>query len=371
MCIGMLPVILPAIRAEYGISLSVGVGLITLVNLIANWLQIAVGHTRSKKTKPFFIPLSLVLVSAMLFLGFIEAGDKAVFLLFALAGIAAVGVAIFHPEGLRAIHALDKISSPISTAVFLTGGFLGFSAGAFIPAALVYAFGLKGALWLLAFPVFGLMLIFFSRIRLAAYGDDTDAGKDQIANRISFWTVFSMAVPVASSTTVIISLLPTRLNELGFALHLGATPVMLFGFGSVAGSLFWAYIANRKGELFCCMLSSLLAIPFFLVYLFLISHITAILLLLPAGFCAAAAYTLTVSMARQSRGTNLGRKMGIIGGGAWGTASLVLMVLGPIAEKFGVKIVLDFAWIGYLISGTIGLYTLLRSGKNSNTKTSS
>ena len=55
--------------------------------------------------------------------------------------------------------------------------------------------------------------------------------------------------------------------------------------------------------------------------------------------------------------------MGFIVGGVWGIASLVLLALGPLAERFGLAIILIFTPIGYCFSAIIGIWII---GKNQN-----
>jgi hypothetical protein len=67
-------------------------------------------------------------------------------------------------------------------------------------------------------------------------------------------------------------------------------------------------------------------------------------------------------MARNSKGGNLGGRMGLIVGGVWGVASLVLMALGPVAEKYGVAIILNLSWSGYFLTALIGFIVFRTRG---------
>lgn len=170
-----------------------------------------------------------------------------------------------------------------------------------------------------------------------------------------------MMLPAGIASTVTMNLLPTRLNELGYALTYGGVANMMVGIGAVAGSLTLAWLASRGRELFYVILSAFVAIPFFLLYLIFMKYPTAIGFLLPFGFFAMALFPLIVSLARNARGVNLGFRMGIIVGGTWGMAHLVLMALSPIAEKFGIQTILNFIWLGYLVSAIISIILYRKS----------
>lgn len=74
-----------------------------------------------------------------------------------------------------------------------------------------------------------------------------------------------------------------------------------------------------------------------------------------------------VTLARGASGSNLGQRMGFMVGGAWGMGSVVLMLLGPVAERFGVEIVLRFSCGGYIISALIGIWLIFKVRRNGQT----
>ena len=73
-----------------------------------------------------------------------------------------------------------------------------------------------------------------------------------------------------------------------------------------------------------------------------------------AGFGSIAAYPLIATVARYTSGPNLGMRMSLIVGGAWGIASLIQMLIGYFAEEIGLHNILLFSSAGYLISAIIG-----------------
>jgi len=358
---GMLAAILPVIRSRFGLSLTMAVGLITLLNIVCNLTQIFTGPLRAQKTTPVLVNIGLVLGSVICFLSMVPASDLSFMWLCLMVMVVGVGVAFVHPEGLRAVHELDKIPSAVSTAFFMNGGFLGFSGGALLSAILVQRFGLEGIYFLLILPAAAIVAIWILRVDLAV--EDSVAGVDSkaVAMNVPFRFLFFMAVPVATSSTIIAALLPTCLNELGFELDFGALPMTLFGIGGCFGALFWASVASKKGELICCVFASFLCIPFLLVHFIFMRYSYSIWALLPAGFCAVAAFSLIVSMARRGGVKRLGNRMGVIIGGVWGVANIVLLAVGPIAEKFGVRTVINISWLGYLVAGILGLYALRKT----------
>lgn len=357
----LLPAILPVICRDFVVSLAVGGLVVASLPLASNGAQILTGHMRPDKIRPLFLYLGLILGASICLMSLVPRSTSGIVLLVVLGVISGSGVAVAHPEGLRAIHSLDGISPALSTSVFMTSGFLGFASGGAISAGLVASYGLKG-LYPLALCLFaGIVAIALSRIRLAVDHDDPAAnGQGALLPQrvLPFWKVLLMGLPAATSTAVILQLIPTHLHELGFELTFGGFSAAMFGWGGAVGPFAWALLAYRKGDLRCAVWAFLLPTPFVVLYLVFVQHAAAAWLLFGAGFSAMSAYILTITLARNARGWNLGRRMAFIVGGTWGIAQIVFMVLAPVADLVGTGRVLQFMPAGYLLSGLYAFHVL-------------
>jgi FSR family fosmidomycin resistance protein-like MFS transporter len=357
MSCGVLPAALPVVRDSFSLSLTQGVSLLTVLYFSCNLFQVFLGHLRARQRRPLFLPLGTALAAAIYLTSIVPNFRFSFTVLVLLAVITGFGVAVAHLESLRSLHWLRRIPSAIGTAVFLNAGFLGFTGGGLIGASLVQWLGLNGLL--LAFVPFAAGLLFLLRGRLRLAIERVRIfHTDQVGERVHFWLLFAVATPLAICSTVVPALIPTALNELGYPLYFGGLPALMLGLGGIAGSFFWASVSSRLGRLAACSLSAIAAGPFLFAYMLLMNQPTAILLLAAAGFGAQGSYILVVSMARHSPALVLGQRMGLIMGGVWGLAALVLMALGPVAEHFGVRTVLDFAPLGYVLAGITGLAAL-------------
>ncbi len=365
----MLPAILPAIRAEFSLSLSMGGLVMAVMYLTCNGVQPLIGHLRANKRRPLFLHFGLVLGSVICLLGALPRGGGAFGGMILLALISAFGIAIVHPEGLRGVHRLRYIPPAVSTAVFMAGGFLGFASGGVISAFLVSRFGLQGLYPLMLCPVVGIVLVLLLRVRLAVERTvHTKKVSQQGQNLLPFWLIFAMAVPAAVSTTIIASLLPTVLNELGFGLTFGGLSATMFGLGGAVGSFVWAHVAHKKGELKCSVAALFLAIPFIVLYLVFINSRMAIWMMFGTGFWAISSYILMITLSRQAAGLTLGQRMGFMVGGTWALAYIVFIPLLRVAEHFGSDVILKFSPIGYVLSGAFGLYVMLKARSQVLTK---
>lgn len=355
----MLPAILPVVRERFALSLSVAAFVLASLTLTANGVQMLTGHMRAGRRRPLFLHVGLLLASVICVLALAPRSGIGVGMIVALGIVSGCGIAIVHPEGLRAVHTLDRIPAATSTAVFMTSGFFGFASGGVIAAYLVSRFGLPGLYPLVLLPVVGMAAIALSRVTLAVDGDSGhDSSPAKGSHQLPFWLLMAIGVPAAVSTTLVLLLLPTHLNALGFALTFGGFSTAVLGWGGAVGPFVWAVVAGRKGDLPCSTFAFLLATPFMIVYLLFIESRMAVVLLFGVGFFAMSAYILTITLARYARGPKLGQRMAGIVGGTWGIAYIIFMALGVLADHIGIGAVLKLTPLGYTLSGALGLWAM-------------
>ena len=356
---GMLPPLLPVIREEFALSLSLGGLLVIALNMTSNGVQVLTGHMRARKRRPLFLHIGLIVGAGICLVGVLPRSGGAFAALLLLSTVSGIGIAAVHPEALRAVHHLRRIPPAVSTAVFMAGGFLGYASSGVVSTVLVSRFGLRGLYPLILCPAVGILLVIFLRIRLAVEPKVRNTNKrDGYENRLPFWFIFAMAMPAAVSTIVLASLLPTVLNEIGFELTFGGFSATMFGLGGAVGSFIWAGIAHKKGELRCSVIAFFLTVPFLVAYLIFMDKTTAIWMMFGTGFCSISAYTLMITLARDTTGPNLGRRMGFMVGGTWGLANIVFLALLPAIEYLGADTILKFTPVGYVLSAVFGLFIM-------------
>jgi len=368
----MLPAILPEMRRQFAMALWMGGSVLAALSLAANGVQVLTGGMRPNKTSPLFLHIGMVLAASICLIFLAPKSPAGIVLLLVLGVVRGSGIAITHPEGLRAVHTLDRISPSLSMPVFMTAGFLGFASGGMISAHLVSSFGLRG-LWPLAMgAVVGVLVLLVAKVHLSTEESESRAGnsRPQLGpEALPFWKVLLLGLPAAVSTTVVLQLAPTYLNELGFDLEFGGFATAMFGWGSTVGPFVWAAIAHKKGDLRCSAWAFLLSFPFMALYLVFATHRAAAWLLVGVGFSSMSAYILTITLARNARGANLGRRMALIVGGTWGIAMLVFLVLAALADLVGTGPILKVTPAGYLISAGLAFWVLRRHPESSRCRT--
>ncbi|MFO7534135.1 MAG: hypothetical protein R6X19_00360 [Kiritimatiellia bacterium] len=354
---GILSPVLPVLCERFSLSFSTGLALITLLGMTSNMVQVAGGHVKTRSNKPWVISIGLLLAALIPLIGIIPPGPYQLLWLAGVLILGGTGIAWIHPQGLRGVHELHQIPSSISTSLFMVGGFAGFSSGAWLAGSLVERLGLPGLLWLIPLALLMAAIMPFSGVRLTPGAQPASTAPHSPVPVFPFGALLLVGTLTSLSAVLLTSLLPTYLYKMGFPLSFGGRSVFFFGIGGALGSLFWGGVAHRKGYSFAFKVSLGTGIPLLVAYLVLSSHAAAIWLLMLSSFFLYAAYPLVVSLSRYARSRfDFGQRMGLIVGGSWGMAGLLVMGLGPVGERLGLAPLLHLAWISYLV---IFIYSFL------------
>lgn len=362
---GLLPGVLPVALVYFRMDLSTAVIILSCMGIGCNVMQIPVAQLGKNSQSPRYIFLGLTMSSLILTLGLLPRTTPVICLclLMLLVGF---GIAITHPNGLRAAQNIPGMSPTVSTPLFMTGGFFGASVGPWLSGTLAEHFGLKGLL--LLFPVFLLLLVFLYLGKFLLALDSSAKNKtDSAEKQVSLWSfnsLFAIALVMNTGSATLQNLLPTLLHEQGYSLQIGGLHAMVFGFGSAAGSVLLGFLVKKyKPQWFLAggLLTGTLAM---IAYMYLLPSASLILILL-AGFLATSGYPILVALSRQAPGKyGISARMGLIVGGTWGGAGVAFLGIGQLAAKFGLKPIMNTVWICYLAALVILLLTMRRKQKN-------
>lgn len=355
---GIFVVALPDIQKEFGFSYAKGCVLLGIFNLICNWVQVLTGGWRANKERPIFQYIGVILCATLLAFGLVPRDSSAIYWLLALSIVSGWGVALPHPEALRAIHHIDKISPSMTTGVFMVGGVVGFVIGSWLAPKLIAEHGLAGLYAFLPVYVIGVLLMLPMGIRLSIeptqQGESPDSGISSAG--ISFWPILSMTTLAGTSTAVLMWITPQKLRLLG----IDSPVVPLFMTGGGIGSLVLGWLAGKIGELTIAAVGLLSATILLIAYTLSVNHTGAIYLAIGVGFVGFGTYPLMITAVKSIAGRGLGQRMGLMVGGVWGVANIIVMALGPVAKRYGLDGIFYCTPIGYCLAAILGLYLLFR-----------
>ena len=348
---GLMHTVLPAFQKSFRLSVAAGAVLLTAFLVAANAIQILIGHVRPEKDRPLFLYIGTLLTCTIILFWVVPSGGLALMWLSMISIACGAGVGMTHPECLKAIHRLDRISPAVSSSIFMAGGFIGFAAGGWASTYLFTWWGLGCLIPVCVASIVALAVIMLLGIRLAVERDEPKRrALRQHEEPVSFWLIMAIATLTVSSVTVMGWIIPQRINELGIDLTAGGAAIAIYSIAGGVGGVVMARWAGKIGELKLVRTMLMCGTPFIIGYLPLMRYSWAMVLLFVGGFFCFGAYPLMVSAARHSEGLNLGRRMGLIIGGVWLVACLLPMLAGPVAEHFGTLPILFCVPVGFVLS---------------------
>ena len=365
---GLMHTILPAVQRSFSLSVAAGGVLLSVFLVGSNAIQVLIGHVRENEDRPLLLYIGLLLTCTILLFGVVSAQRAALVWLSVIALVCGMGVGMTHPESLRAIHRLEGISSSVSSAVFMGGGVLGFAFGSVSSTHLFARWGVAGLIPFCAASVVTAVVLMLLGIRLAVERDEQARQARRTAprpeERVPFVVVLLIATLIVSSVQLLMWIVPQHISEIGADLTHGGRTVSLFTLAGGLGGMALARFGARRGELNLVILMLAAGIPFVLGYVLLLRYAVSVVLLSVGGFFCYGAYPIMVSIARSSRGPNLGRRMGLVVGGIWLVACVLPMVLGPLAEHAGTGAVIFLSPAGFMLALVLAVAAAVKTHRH-------
>ncbi len=355
---GTMPGILPMLRDKFSLSIGNGVMLLMVSAFVCNSAQILIGPLRAQAQKPFFLPLGILLTVSLYLIASVPVGGAAIWWLILIMITMGIGVASVHPEGLRGICAIDpgQISPSTATTVFMLAGFSGYATGPLVGGLLVEKFDSLYGLWVLAalIPVMFIMLK-LAKVKLASgkqeAKEEAELDAHVVASQLTFGQIMVLATLINIGCSLMQSLLPSYLRSQDFSLSYGGTSAFIFGMGSASGALIINYWRNRIDCLKCVKWGIAGGIPLLVAFVLLSRYPTARWLLYFSGMLVGAGFPQLVVLARHAPGgPSLGARMGLIVGGTWGIAGILLLIIGYVADVTGIKFVMFASPLAFLLT---------------------
>lgn len=358
---GALPALLPLLKENLGLSYALAGAIIMTMNLTSSVIQPLFGYLTDRWSLRWLLPLGVAASGVGLALVALAPDYGTVLAAVVFSGL---GVASYHPEAFKSVLASAGERKVIAVSWFMVGGNLGMALGPVLLSAYLAWLGLKGVL-VFAFPALIAGLLFLLFWRRDARGQDPQAkpapaqAPQPLGERWRPLTVLILAVVVRSWVhTGMIAYLPFYYVQVlgGDPLEVGHL-LSVFLLCGVAGTLLGAPVAERTGPQ-----------PFFVVSVALVTPLAVwclfaqgLWLFLAVGLAGAflvSTWSVVMVMAQQILPDRAGMASGLMVGFAIGTGGVGAAVLGLVADRWGVPLVMWIVAFLPLASAAVG--SLLR-----------
>jgi FSR family fosmidomycin resistance protein-like MFS transporter len=335
---GILPVALIKLKESFALTYF-QVGVVTAVlNFTSSVIQPLFGFVADRYRLGWFVPWGIVWTAlSMGLLGW--APSYALVLL--LVGFAGLGTAAFHPRAMIAVSHVSGSRKGFGTAVFVTGGNLGFALGPVVGSFLVLGFGLHATLGLVG-PglIIALAILFYPGNflkREISSPARAGAGTHDNGASVPWFSLILVCLIVTLRSWVYISFityLPMFLQGQGVEIRRASLMLTVFLAGGAAAGLYGGHLSDRIGRTKVIM-ASMLLYPVFMSMAILSEEPWLWLLIGASGAALLASFSVTIVLAQELLPKYLGLASGLILGLGFGTGGLGVAVSGWIADTVG------------------------------------
>lgn len=329
-CLGVTSPMIPTMERQYGWGLG-GVALIvSLMGLMANVAQPPAGWFMARCRTPWLLLVCPFLCALSFWIGFLDSPWQAMLTLL-LAGTA---VGAFHPVAFLLAQTALPRSPSLSTAIFISAGFLGVSAGTMTAGHWMEAMGFADFHWLYL-GAFGILLSYLAtgahRIRLERYlaaprehaGPSTTTLRVLRIPTIPFWLLLVVGTLVTFQMSTTLFFTPKLFQVLYGSEGKGGNAVFVFGVLGGLSSYFYAWLADRGNAYRVAAWAQVAAFGPLLAYSILPSAAGKFVAVFLLGITLGGTFPVLAALARTARGMNVGMRTSLVLGGCWGLATVI------------------------------------------------
>ncbi|MFQ5895569.1 MAG: MFS transporter [Nitrospinota bacterium] len=330
--LGLLAPLLPAIIAEFGLSITLASALAAVLGVTSSLIQPLFGPLadRFERRK---LAGGAVCVTA-LGLGSMGLAPSYGALLILLI-IGSIGVAAFHPAGAAvASLATQGPRRAVVLSLFNAGGTFGYTAGPLAVAFLVSRHGL-GITWVSILP--GLLMGYLLWRLIPPSG--AEAKQRRGGWREIPWRRFPPIIVAATLRSLAYRsftyLIPLVLVLRGERLEVGALAVAAFGVGAALGGILGSELSVRWGKM-AIIYGALALSPLPLAGVLLASATWAVVLLMAlSGLAVGSCWPVMMLAAQEAAPAQIGTASSLTIGLSWGSAGLLFVAVGWLADLVG------------------------------------
>lgn len=326
----------------------------TVLAVFGSILQPVFGFLGDRFNKKLFV-VAGVLCSAI-FMSCIGFAPNFIILIFMLM-IGASGVAAFHPNGAATVARLTQNRSTFMMSIFLMVGCLGLAGAPFI-ISLIASSGGFNKLWLLSLPGVILALILIKTLTIDHESKSSTKLSDFkilfVRKSRPLWIMFLIMFTRSVVITSFMSFMSILFTEKGLTMHKSGIAISTFLICGSVGGLIGGYLADKIGRKIIIAGSSIIACPLLLWFLQADGTFSMILLGL-SGMVILAASAVNVLIVQRLCPDMAGSIAGISMGLVWGSAGLMLPVIGYVADHYSMETSLRIAASMLPIAGMLVL----------------
>ena len=339
---GALPATLPFLKENLSLSYTMTGIILMAANFTSSLIQPLFGYFSDIREKPFLLPAGCLCAGIGFSLLSLPSSYAMVLMLVVISGL---GVASFHPEGYKTAANFTGEKPVTGMAVFSVGGNLGLALGPIISVYIIKYLGFSSlpAIIIPSLLFTMVILVYWKKIAMGRVVRKVVKDASYEIPRATYVSVFLLMGVVMMRSWIqmgLMSYIPFYyINYLkGDPLYASAL-VSVFLLGGVLGTLGGAPVADSLGHKRYLTLSMFLT-TLVLPLIFIAQGMVLFVVLGLLGMIVISTFTVTVVMAQRLLPHNLGIASGLMVGFSIGAGGICVMLLGVVADHFGVPFAL-------------------------------
>ena len=351
---GALPIVLPQLKEMFSLSYSQLAAIVLLQNIMSSVIQPAFGYLTDRRSLPRFLPFCAAMAGAgFAFVGWVSSYT----MLLCTVIIISLASATYHPQASKTVNFLsDDSNRTKNMGIFSIGGNAGMAVGSIL---MTFLLGLTGGIHntiyfalpsLLVFVMMAKAMPDYIRVNKEHELQQAQKEKQGEGPKISYWALFLILFYIFMRSSIhsgISTYLPLYFMKFrGFEGVFASSLVSGFLLGGVAGNYIGAILSDKLGARKILLGSITMSIPAIYAITIATTPLLAMSAVVLAGFFIIGSFSTTIIIAQCMLPNNVGMASGLTIGFSVGLGGFGVTILGALADKFGLPVVMQLmAWL--------------------------
>jgi len=353
---GSVPALLVFLTPKLDLSYTLAAAVVLVATFASSIVQPAFGLWSDSRGAMWLLPAGIAL--AGIGIAFAAVSPTYPLLLLAVL-VSSLGVAGFHPEGMKFASYVSGARRASGMAVFSVGGNVGFALGPIVASTLILALGLKGGL-LMAIP--GIVVASFLlaeggylRRFVPQGGRRAWAGEEERDQPRAFVLLLVVVALRSIPHYGLFTFVPLWEVSQGASDQWGTRLLSLFLLAGAIGTLIGGPLADRLGRKPVIVGSYALSVPLIVIYV-LVGGVVGDLALVVAGAAVIGTFGVTVVLSQEYMPSRIGLASGLSVGLAIGMGGIFAVALGGVADSLDLETAILATAVGPAVGAVLALW---------------
>lgn len=332
---GAVPALLPFLADRYDLSYTRTAVLMLAALVSSSVVQPFFGLWSDRRGAMWLLPGGVALAGAGIALAAVAPSYPVVVALIFCGG---VGIAAFHPEGMKFASYVSGRRRASGMALFNIGGNSGYALGPILTTPLVVWLGLRGGLLLAVPTLAAAAALLYALPYLRGFVPERPrrqarAGEDR---RGALGLLLAVIALRSVAWFGLLTFVPLWLIELGHSKTDGNRMLSLMLVSGAVGTLVVGPVSDRIGHRRAMQLTQAALAPLALTFVLAGGVLGAVALAL-VGACVVGSFTVTIVLSQEYLPRHLGMAAGLSVGTAMGIGGIAAVALGAVADSVDLR----------------------------------